>query len=106
MNKTLTGRKPIIIRQLLPEGLYRLVEINRTEEISQAYLVWDGDLVLEEVNWRIGKWTLEEGDFNVQQYVDQFTPILEEGGVLLGALEGEKLVGIGVLRYQFTETMA
>jgi predicted N-acetyltransferase YhbS len=94
------------IKQLPHQDLSRLIEINRTEEISQAYVVQDGELVLKEVDWRIGKWPLEEGDFNVQQHVDQFTPILEEGGVLLGAFDGEKLVGIGVLRYQLTETMA
>jgi ribosomal protein S18 acetylase RimI-like enzyme len=88
------------------DSLSRLAEIDRAEVIPQAYVVRDGQLVLEDVNWVSETWPLEGGEFSVQHYLEQFTPMLEAGSVLLGAFDGETLAGIGVLRYRLTETMA
>jgi GNAT superfamily N-acetyltransferase len=85
--------------------LSRLAEIERAEDIPQAYFMEDGQLVLKDVNWRAGSWQ-PEGEFSVAHYVEEFGPMLEAGGVLLGAFEGETLAGLGVLRYKLTETMA
>lgn len=94
------------IRKMPNHELSRLAEIDRAEEIPQAYFMRDGALVLEDVGWRTETWPLDGPDWSVNHHVAEFGPILEEGGVLLGAFDGEKLVGIGVLRYQLTETMS
>lgn len=85
--------------------LSRLAEIERAEEIPQAYFMEDGELVLKDVGWRAGSWQ-PEGDFSVGHYVEEFGPMLEAGGVLLGVFDGERLAGLGVLRYKLTESMA
>jgi GNAT superfamily N-acetyltransferase len=95
----------INIRQLPSDQLSRLAEIDRTEEIPEAYFMVDGRLELREVGWRAGVWDAD-GDFSVAHYVEQFGPMLEAGGVLLGAFEGDTLAGLGVLRYKLTLTMA
>jgi GNAT superfamily N-acetyltransferase len=95
----------MIVKQMPKEELSRLADIDRTEEIPQAYFMEDGELVLKDVGWRAGSW-MPDGEFSVSHYLEQFGSMLEAGGTLLGAFEGDKLAGIGVLRYDLTETMA
>jgi predicted N-acetyltransferase YhbS len=94
------------IKQMPKHELSRLAEIDRAEVIPQAYVVRDGQLVLEDVNWVTNNWPLQGEEFSVQRLVDLFAPMLEAGSVLLGAFDGETLAGIGVLRCRLTETMA
>jgi ribosomal protein S18 acetylase RimI-like enzyme len=94
------------IKQLPNQELSRLAEIDRTEEIPQAYVVRDGELVLQDVRWRADPWPLEGEYYSIQHYVEWLTPILDNGAVLLGALDGEKLAGLAVLDCKLTETMA
>lgn len=61
-----------------------------------------------EVIWDTDTWP-EDGpvDFSIKGLLILFTPILEEhGGVLLGAFDGNALVGLAVLRPRLTERMA
>jgi GNAT superfamily N-acetyltransferase len=98
----------ITIKQLPHSDIGRIREINRSEIIRTGYTYEDGKLTAMDVNWDAEDWP-EEGpeDFSIQGLLKMLTPILdEENGVLLGALDGESVVGLAVLRPKLTETMA
>lgn len=97
----------IVFKQLDRSDIGRIREIDRTEHITVGYTVRDGRLLSEEVDWHVPRWP-EDGpdDFSIRGLLDMLTPILEGGGVLLGALDGDLLVGFAVLRYKLTDTMA
>lgn len=83
------------------------MEINREERVRQAYVVKDGKLEVQEVDWNVPNWPLEgEDDFSWRGNFERWEPIFRAGGVLLAALAGESLVGFAILRPKLTESMA
>jgi GNAT superfamily N-acetyltransferase len=98
----------ITIQRLPKADLSRIREIDRSEIVRTGYTYEDGRLTAMAVNWDTGTWP-EDGpeDFSIKGLLKMLTPILEEeNGVLLGALDGEVLAGLAVLRPRLTETMA
>jgi GNAT superfamily N-acetyltransferase len=97
----------ITIQRLAKSKIDRLGEIDRSEEVGVGYTYRDGELRAEEVDWRVPAWFAEgDGPHSLQTMIRFCTQLLEEGGVLLGALDGERLAGIAILRYGLTEGMA
>jgi GNAT superfamily N-acetyltransferase len=98
----------IEVRQLPPDQLAQLVrQIDRSEEVRTAYTYEGGELRSTPMRFDDPGWSLdEEGDHTFAAQVRFLQPILETGGVLLGAFEGETAVGFAVLRYQLTDGLA
>ncbi|MCX6048060.1 MAG: GNAT family N-acetyltransferase [Chloroflexi bacterium] len=95
------------IQQLPASAITRIGEIDRTEHITLHYTVKDGQLIAETVDWQCPPWSTEgAGPHSVAGNIHAERPIVENGGVLLGALDGERLAGLAVLRYKLTATMA
>jgi GNAT superfamily N-acetyltransferase len=98
----------IEIKPLPKRDLSRLAEIDRSEHITIAYHYTDEShrsLVSRRVDWQVPDWPLEgEPDFSVSGMLRQWAPILERDGVLLGALDGETLAGIAMLRYHLADS--
>jgi len=86
--------------------LVRIREIDRSEHVTTGYVVEDGRLRAQAVDWRVPRWPAEGDGFSVEAIVSGLQPILEDGGVLLGAFDGPLLVGFAVLRYRLAERMA
>ncbi len=98
----------ITIKQLPKNDISRIREIDRSEIVRTGYAYEDGRLTARSVNWDTGTWP-EEGpeDFSIRGLLKMLTPILEEeNGVLLGALDGDVLAGLAVLRPKLAGTMA
>ena len=95
----------IEIRRLKKSEIHKIAEIDRSEHVTLGYAYKDGKLEPEKVNWRVPRWP-REGSWGVEARIERLTRILEEGGVMLGAFDGDLLVGIAGLRYNLTETMA
>ena len=97
----------IHIRQLPASDIDRLAEIDRSETVRVGYTYHDGMLQAREVDWHVPPW-FTEGDspHSLQAMVRFCTEHLEAGGVLLGALDGDRLAGVAILRYRLADTMA
>ena len=97
----------IKIREMNRFELGRIAEIDRSEHITTGYTYEGGKLRAACVDWCVPRWPMEGDDFSVRAHIEAIAPILEDGGVLLGAFdEQDHLVGFAVLRYQLAERMA
>jgi hypothetical protein len=95
------------IRYLSADDLNLIGDIDRSEEIDVVYAVEDGELVSSAGNWVVPDWSKNgTGEHSVQQKIDACSPVLERGGVLLGAFEGDALAGLAVVEPEFEPGMA
>ncbi len=87
--------------------LERIAEIDRSERITTGYVYEDGRLRAERMDWRVPRWPMEGDAFSVRAHIEGIAPILENGGVMLGAFNRQgQLVGFAVLRHDLAERMA
>lgn len=92
----------IVIRQVQPHEYTKAREIDVTETGSSLYRMVDGHLAEELKEWRRPPW----GEERVQKLIDRWTQAMADGGAVLGAFDGEHLVGEAVFRPHLTESMA
>jgi GNAT superfamily N-acetyltransferase len=85
----------ITVRAMTPSELGRIGEIDRSERIAQQYKWRGGSLELIAVDVLAPRWG-ESGEHTVQHYHDSWRPLVEGGGVLLGAFETDRLVGFAI----------
>jgi GNAT superfamily N-acetyltransferase len=87
-------------------AIARIGEVDRSEHVTQAYVYQDGGLLLEEVDWNVPPWFAQGGgSHSVQGNIDAWTPFLDQGGVMLGALDEGCLVGFAIYRPHLEEDM-
>jgi ribosomal protein S18 acetylase RimI-like enzyme len=87
-------------------AIARIGEVDRSEHVTRAYVYQDGGLLLEEVDWRVPPWFVEgRGSHSVQGNIDDWAPLLERDGVMLGALDEGRLVGFAIYRPHLEEGM-
>lgn len=83
------------------DELTRVEEIDVSESGSTVYKVVEGKLTLTQEDWqrasRRSRW---------QPYVEEWGVLLERGGAAIGAFADGRLVGIAVIRYSLTDSMA
>ena len=95
------------IRHMGNSEITRITEIDRSEHVTLAYRVRDGQLEERHVHWHVPRWSDEEnGEHSVQAKVTALSPILDQGGVMWGAFDEDRLVGVAILRPALTEDMA
>ncbi|HUU46936.1 MAG TPA: GNAT family N-acetyltransferase [Acidobacteriota bacterium] len=81
--------------------------MDRTEHVTLNYVYKNGRLEPFPFECHIPPWTPEPGKrSSVRRIIDQFAPILERGGVMLGVIDNEQLVGFAILRYDLEPGMA
>jgi GNAT superfamily N-acetyltransferase len=95
------------IRQLSRSELIRVGEIDRTEHIDVLY-VQDGDRLIEnEGSWDSPAWDSEgHGEHSVEAKIRELHGYLDLGGIAIGALIDERLVGLGVVIPQLRHRLA
>jgi GNAT superfamily N-acetyltransferase len=81
--------------EMAASDLPRIAEIDRSEHITQQYRSRGARLELVEVDIRAPRWG-DPGEHSVEHYVDQWKTVLDRGGVLFGAFEGDRLVGFAI----------
>ena len=87
--------------------LDRLTEVERSEHITLAYELEDGELKQVEVDWQVPNWFTErDGDHSLAEKLAFCRSHLEQGGVMLGAFSGDLLVGVAIVRPLLREGMA
>jgi ribosomal protein S18 acetylase RimI-like enzyme len=97
----------IAIRRMASSALARLAEIDRSEHVTQEYTHRRGVLEAHAIDLAVPSWDRTgAGEHSVQTRIREWQPILERGGTLLGALDGERLAGLAIYRPRLANGMA
>lgn len=97
----------IAIRALPGSELERIGEVDRSEHITGLFRYRDGVLARRAADERVPPWHPTGADeHSVAARVTQWRPILERGGTLLGAFDGEALAGFAIYRPRLAEGIA
>ena len=93
------------VREMAASELGRIADIDRSEHITGQYKSHAGVLELVEADIRAPRWG-EPGQHTVERYVESWKPLLAAGGVLLGAFDGDRLVGFAIYQPRLAEGLA
>lgn len=97
----------ILFTRMGVDQLERIAEIDRSEHVTLAYKVEDGEISQYEVDWQIPNWFAEgDGNHSLAENLAFCRRHLEQGGLMLGALGSDRLVGVAIVRPLFREGMA
>jgi GNAT superfamily N-acetyltransferase len=87
----------LVIERLPRDGLLRFREIDRSEEVKAHYRQIGKRLVSAPASDSVPDF-FADGDFHsIPELVKTWQPVVDAGGVLLGAFEDGKLAGIALL---------
>jgi GNAT superfamily N-acetyltransferase len=86
----------LTIERLPRDGLGRFREIDRSEEITVHYTQVGTTLEATAVHDVVPTFRAE-GPYSVAELVEEWQPVVDAGGVLLGAFEDGELAGIALL---------
>ncbi len=96
----------IAIRPLPREALERIREIDRSEHLTEQYAQRGGRLEKRAVDIPVSNWAPTGSDeHSIPHWMGVWGPILEAGGTLLGALDGERLAGFAIYEPRLAEDM-
>lgn len=90
------------LRPLAMQELAWVEQIDVSESGSSVYSVVEGQLVLKQETWQRPRRSADHW----QPYIEYWQALMEQGGAAIGAFAGSRLVGIAVIRYQLTASMA
>lgn len=96
----------MIIQTLDNATINRIGEIDRSEHVTLNYVYKDGTLEAKSVDWQVSRWADDDSTGGLANRIKEWSALLDEGGVLLGALENDVLVGFAIFRPHLTETIA
>jgi GNAT superfamily N-acetyltransferase len=86
------------VRELSRSELTRVAEIDRTEHIDVLYEQHGTALVARRGSWSAAAWDQDgHGEHSVEAKVLELQRYVDRGGVVLGAITGGRVVGIGVV---------
>lgn len=89
------------------DELAKLADIDRQERIRIGYEVRSGELVRKEVNWDVrGYFRQGQGEHTVARQIKFCQDHMRKGARMIGAFEGEKLVGVGVVTPEIRPRLA
>jgi GNAT superfamily N-acetyltransferase len=92
----------VAIEQLPRDGLERFREIDRSEEIGVHYKQVGTEIVATSVREVVPTFPAE-GPYSVDALVEEWQPVVDRGGVLLGAFDDGRLAGIALLGDEVSE---
>ena len=97
----------IAIRHMKASELARIGEIDRSEHVTQEYSYKRGSLERRAVDVMVQTWS-QSGDHeeSVQGRINAWQPILDGGGMLVGAFDDDALTGVAIYRPHLAEDMA
>jgi len=83
--------------------LARIGEIDRSEHVTREYAYRRGSLEARAVDVWVPPWSpTDAGEHSVRGRVEAWQPILARGGTLVGAFDGDGLVGVAIYRPRLT----
>lgn len=87
----------VVVEQLGTDDLARFSEIDRSEEVRVHYHMVGTELVAESVVDPVPNFFAEGDHHSIPELVQEWQPVVDAGGLLLGAFEDRRLVGIALL---------
>ena len=87
----------VVVERLPRDGLLRFREIDRSEEVTVHYRQVGKELVSERVHDPVPNFFPEGEHHSVAELVRTWQPVVDAGGVLLGAFADGELAGIALL---------
>ena len=93
------------IRAMAATELARIAEMDRSERITQQYKQRGETLDLIDVDIDAPRWGAP-GEATIEHRIDEWTRLITEGGILLGAFDGDQLIGFAVYMRASPETPA
>lgn len=87
----------IVVDRLREHDLLRFSEIDRSEEVSAHYRQVGDRLFSEPVNESVPNFFTEGDHHSLTELVQTWQPVVDAGGVLLGAFDVRRLAGIALL---------
>jgi GNAT superfamily N-acetyltransferase len=99
---------PMITYRLLDiSEVDKIAQIDRSEQVTSSYRYQNGSLEQIPVDWQIPRWESSgEGGHSVAVRVKSIRELLRCGGAMIGAFDGDGLIGFAVVRYSLREDMA
>ncbi|MBU0491170.1 MAG: GNAT family N-acetyltransferase [Chloroflexi bacterium] len=103
-----TSEQPSIHYQWMPASdVPRLAELDRSERVTLNYRMEEGALTGFAVDWDVPRWFAEgDGEHTVAHHVHFCQQHLAQGSQMLGAFDGDTLVGLGTLQPQIRPGLA
>jgi len=92
----------IDLRRMQKEEVHRLGELDVSETGEFVYRFVDGRVVKTAESWCRPRWDKDE----CKRRIDSISGGLERGDGMIGAFDGDALVGLAIVRYRLTETQA
>ena len=86
---------PVALRVMTPSELTQIAEIDRSERITQQYRQRGRVLELIDVDIDAPRWG-EEGEAAIEFRVEEWTRMVNAGGVPIGAFDGDHLIGFAI----------
>ena len=105
MSRENTFMSSITFRQLLQNEVSRVGDIDRTEIIRIGHRVEDGRLIRMAVVWDSSPWAEEGEVHSIPHMIHFLEDVLSHEGVILGAFDANRLVGIAAFRPRLTEVV-
>ncbi|MFC4306469.1 GNAT family N-acetyltransferase [Cohnella boryungensis] len=87
----------ITYQTMSPDQVSKLQEIDRSEHIDLIYEMNNGELIERGMNHQCPNWNEEL----LREIQERFLFEIDHGGTALGAFDGDRLVGFGVLAHKF-----
>ena len=96
------------VRRLRPADIVRVADIDRSEHVDLQYRVVDGALQQVPATIReVPAWDVTgAGPHSVSAEIEFCRSVLARGGVLLGALDAERTVGLAIIQPGFEPPLA
>ncbi|MEX2622567.1 MAG: hypothetical protein WD651_02465 [Acidimicrobiia bacterium] len=87
----------LVVKELGRHDLARLSEIDRSEEVRLHYQMVGTELMAEAVIDPVPSFFAEGDHHSIPELVQEWQPVVDAGGLLLGAFKGRRQVGIALL---------
>ncbi|MFQ5555299.1 MAG: GNAT family N-acetyltransferase [Acidimicrobiia bacterium] len=90
------------IRRLDPEDIDLMGRIDRSEHLTVKYTVEDGALVGRSTDVHVPTWSRQGSDErSVAAVIGYWRPVVPDGADLLGALDGDDVLGLAIVDGSF-----
>ena len=86
-----------MVQRLPPDGLLRFAEVDRSEEVHVHYRQLGEQLVEETVAQSVPDFFREGDHHSISELLETWQPVVDAGGVLLGAFDEDRLAGLALL---------
>lgn len=84
-------------REIEIKDAYKIKEIDRSEKIELIYQMNNGQMEENKAGHECSNWDSQ----HLEELINRFRLVLENGGKACGAFDEDRMVGFGVLAHQF-----